>query len=194
MKLTEASAGKIRSSRRPLPEIEPQSSKESLIQKILEIKSTGKTVVKSLQVAFEEQLMTPLDRIKDIKEYTCISLSNYTRNVRSLISGIHEFLPEHALGVEKCFKGNVQLIDFMMDWYSAELRKVQDNLDNHSESGVKTAEYVKTIDNLRERLANVEHQHKSKLERMKDQLSNNHQLIKLYEMELNQKTTEKNYY
>ncbi|CAG9327115.1 unnamed protein product [Blepharisma stoltei] len=190
MKLTQASASKSKPFRSPLPEINPQSSKETLLQKILNLKSQGRTILKNLDNTLDEQFNFTNEKLNGVKEYCNQILTAYSRQIRSLITGIFEFLPEYSMGVEKCFKGIVLLCDFILDWYKNEVESMKDLISLQGGKDNQKKNYKKIIDELREEHLNYKIKHKSKASKMKNCISKYKHLIKLYEMELNRNLSE----
>lgn len=160
-------------------------SKEALIQKIHEIKSNGKTVITHLNLLLEKQLKT---QPKNFKKSTNKLIPKVSHHLRSLMTGILEFLPDHAIGLEKIFKIMVYTLEtslsFLDSQHSAqmELSNFYKGKQSEIEKSAKIIEDLKN-ENLFNSRASLQ-----KIMKLENMVSKYKHMIKLYEMELENKT------
>ncbi|CAG9334148.1 unnamed protein product [Blepharisma stoltei] len=193
LKHTKASESKFKSFIPIPPDIDIKPSKESLIKDIHEIRSNGKAILTSLQILQGEQISVVNSQVKSINKYCNKFLKNYTKQLKSLLLGIIEFLPEHAYGVEKCFEGAIAIIEFLLASVNIPKSQHIEIQQLHEEKKAETTHLTQEIENLKNELAFTARTNRVKTIKLENTISKYKQMVQLYEMELDRKTEKINY-
>lgn len=151
------------------------------------IKEKGKLLHKELSNLLEEHLLLyeGIDRNPDsIDSTTEKAIGDYSRVIRNLLRGTMNFLPEHACGFEKCYKGLVLLIEKLLSLVHAYKQQIKDLSDYESSILQSEHRYKLRIEEFEKEISSMKDAYEMKIFKLQRVLKNKEETIELYRIEL----------
>ena len=151
------------------------------------IKEKGMMLHKETSNLLEEHLVLyedPYQNPDAISTTTEKIIADYSRIVRNLLRGAMNFLPEHACGFEKCYKGLVLIIDNLLSMIGSYRQQIQDQQDFESKILQSEHRYKQKIEEYEIEITSIKKGYEERITKLQRIIKNNRETIELYRAEL----------
>jgi hypothetical protein len=151
------------------------------------IKEKGMLLHKELSNLLEEHLGLYEDHYQNpdtISATTEKIIGDYSRILRNLLRGTINFLPEHACGFEKCYKGLVLIIDKLLNMMGSYRQQIRDQEDYESKILQSEHQYKLKFEELEKEITIMKKGYEERINKLQRIIKNNRDIIELYRAEL----------
>lgn len=151
------------------------------------IKEKGMLLHKELSNLLEDHLVLyedPYQNPDTISTTTEKIIGDYSRIIRNLLRGTMNFLPEHACGFEKCYKGLVMIIDKLLNMIGSYRQQIKDQENFESKILQSEHQYKLKIEELEKDIITMKKGYEERITKLQRIIKSNRDTIELYRAEL----------